>query len=122
MKIRIKGNSIRIRLTRPEVNVLCNEGQIQETTEFPTGLFSYEVMLSDTQENLSAALEENRIRFSLPEKLAENWPTNETVGFEEWVKLPNDTALHLLLEKDFQCLEVRSEDESDQYPNPKAIL
>jgi hypothetical protein len=122
MKIRIKGNSIRIRLTRPEVNVLCNEGQIRETTQFPTGLFSYEVMLSDTQENLSAALEENRIRFSLPEKLAENWPTNQTVGFEEWVKLPNDTALHLLLEKDFQCLEVRSEDESDQYPNPKAIL
>ncbi|MCE2612194.1 hypothetical protein LVD13_04355 [Flavobacteriaceae bacterium D16] len=122
MKIRIKGNSIRIRLTRSEVAILCTEGLIREITQFPTGKFNYEVILSDELETLSADLQENGICFSLPKNLAVNWPDNDTVGFEEWVKLTNDTSLHLLLEKDFQCLEVRAEDESDQYPNPKAIL
>ncbi|MBT8321636.1 MAG: hypothetical protein KJO90_08230 [Eudoraea sp.] len=122
MKIRIKGNSIRIRLTRSEVTLLCGEGLIRETTQFPSGIFSYEVTLSDNYDALNASLEDSGIRFFLPKRLAENWPVNETVGFEEWVKLGDDTSLHLLLEKDFQCLEVRAEDESDQYPNPKAIL
>ena len=122
MKIRIKGNSIRIRLTRTEVAKLCEEGIIRESTQFPSGSFTYEVVLTEKQEMLHASFEDNCIRFYLPKKLSENWPDNEIVGFEEWLSLANDNSLHLLLEKDFQCLEVRSEDESDQYPNPKAIL
>ncbi|MCX2719637.1 DUF7009 family protein [Lentiprolixibacter aurantiacus] len=122
MKIRIKGNSIRLRLTRNEVADLCTKGFIRETTRFPSGLFRYEVMISEVHNTLNAALEDNSICFYLPRKLSENWPDNETVGFEEWLPLTNDSTLHLLLEKDFQCLEARSEDESDQYPNPKALL
>ncbi len=122
MKIRIKGNSIRIRLTRTEVAKLCEEGNIHETTQFPSAQFTYEVLLSQEKDALCATLEDARIRFYLPAKLAENWPINETVGFEEWVNLNENSSLHLLLEKDFQCLEVRAEDESDQYPNPKALL
>lgn len=122
MKIRIKGNSIRIRLTRTEVATLCEEGAILETTRFPSGIFTYGVLLMDNQDSLNASLENDRIHFYLPRNMAEGWPNNETVGFEEWLHLTDDSSLHLLLEKDFQCLEVRSEDESDQYPNPKALL
>ena len=122
MKIRIKGNSIRIRLTRPEVAELCEKGSISEKTCIPKGVFSYGVQLSETEEHLRASMENNSICLYLPHVLAENWADNETVGFEERVPLANGDSLHLLLEKDFQCLEVRSEDETDQYPNPKAIL
>lgn len=33
MKLRILGNSIRIRLTRPEVEALAGAGHVEETTE-----------------------------------------------------------------------------------------
>ena len=113
VKIRIKGNSIRLRLTRTEVTDFCTKGVIRETTQFPSGLFTYEVVQSDHLETLTASLEDNNIRISLPDKLVENWQDNETVGFEECLPLPDGSSLHLLIEKDFQCLEVRAEDESD---------
>ncbi|MDX1315399.1 MAG: hypothetical protein R3356_07845 [Eudoraea sp.] len=122
MKIRIKGNSIRIRLTRSEVSDLCANGVIRETTQFPSGSFTYEVVQSDQLESLTASLADQGIRLSLPGKLLENWADNETLGFKEWLPLTDGSSLHLLVEKDFQCLEVREEDESDQYPNPKALL
>lgn len=122
MKIRIKGNAVRIRLTRSEVAQLGEAGAVREETHFPTGTFTYEVVRSGKHEVLSASLEDRLIRFYLPEELAAAWPGNETVGYENWVTINTETTLHLLLEKDFQCLEVRGEDESDQYPNPKAIL
>jgi hypothetical protein len=122
MKIRIKGNSIRIRLTRSEVARLSEQGIVRESTRFPDGVFSYEVILSKENKVLDAVFSENCIRFRLPENSGRHWPDDDRIGFEEWMPLGKDSTLHLLLEKDFQCLELRSEDESDQYPNPKATL
>jgi hypothetical protein len=51
--------------------------------------------------------------------MASNWDANDKVGFENTVSLKNGKTLHLLLEKDFTCLDDRGEDESDNYPNPK---
>ena len=39
----------------------------------------------------------------------------DRVGFEETV-----SGLHLLVEKDFTCLDSIEEDQSDNYPNPLA--
>ena len=122
MKIRIKGNTVRIRLTRSEVAQLSETGAVREVTHFPTGTFTYEVVRSGKDDVLSASLEDRLIRFYMPEELAASWPGNEIISYENWVTINTKTTLHLLLEKDFQCLEVRGEDESDQYPNPKAIL
>ena len=35
MKLRIKGNMVRLRLTQPEVARLRDAGQVIESTEFP---------------------------------------------------------------------------------------
>lgn len=122
MKIRIKGNSVRVRLTRSEVAELCSSGIIWETTAFPSGTFRYTVELSSKVETLTADLYPNKIALYLPFTDAKPWPENEVVGFENEMELPSGEKLHLLLEKDFTCLESRGEDESDQYPNPKASL
>ncbi|MFT5833421.1 MAG: hypothetical protein ACI97N_001048, partial [Cognaticolwellia sp.] len=46
---------------------------------------------------------------------------NNQVGFKYEMPLENGEILSLLLEKDFVCLDERGEDESDNYPNPKAM-
>ncbi|MCK0160853.1 DUF7009 family protein [Allomuricauda sp. F6463D] len=119
MKIRIKGNSVRFRLTQSEVKQLSETGSITENTVFGTNVLQYKVKLMPSIQNLRASYSNNQIVMMVPEQDGKNWFHNETVGFENGMELPEGKELHLLLEKDFTCLEDRNEDQSDNYPNPK---
>ena len=121
MKIRIRGNSVRFRLTKPEVEKLCTKGKIEETTSFPDKNFHYRVELSDQNEQLSASYAEDCITIHLPRSKAEGWESNDLVGYEYYLQLNSGEQLFLLLEKDFTCLTDRGEDESANYPNPKEL-
>ena len=119
MKIRIKGNSVRFRMTQSEVKQLSETGSVMETTEFEQATFAYEVQLESTITELQASFFENTIIMKVPKDMGIHWFDSDTVGFENRVVLTNGNPLHLLLEKDFTCLENTSEDQSDNYPNPK---
>ncbi len=119
MKIRIKGNSIRFRLTQSEVKQLSETGSITETTELMGNVFQYQVKLIPEANQLRASYTNHTILLMVPETDGKNWFHTNTVGFEHEMELPNGKKLHLLLEKDFTCLENRAEDQSDNYPNPK---
>jgi len=119
MKIRIKGNSIRFRLTQSEVQQLSETGSVKETTIFGPNVFQYQVKLMSSVQNLQASYYNDTILMMIPEADGKNWFHNDTIGFEHEVELSKGKKLHLLLEKDFTCLENRDEDQSDNYPNPK---
>lgn len=119
MKIRIKGNSVRFRMTQSEVKQLSETGSVMETTEFEQATFAYEVRLEPKITELQASFFENTIIMKVPKDMGIHWFDSDTVGFENRVVLTNGNPLHLLLEKDFTCLENTSEDQSDNYPNPK---
>jgi hypothetical protein len=121
MKIRIKSNSIRIRLTKTEVENFSNEGFIEEKTEFGNNDFSYRIESSATHQELTAAYIENRIVIYIPMAIAKNWTSTDQVGFENKMDIGNDKHLFLLIEKDFVCLDNTVEDQSDNYPNPNAV-
>ena len=121
MKIRIRGNSIRFRLTRPEVETLCTKGSVTESTSFADNQFVYSVELSEYYDQLSAIFADNTITLYLPANISLDWHKNEVVGFENQLVLANGESLHLLVEKDFTCLVDRGEDESDNYRNPKSL-
>ncbi len=120
MKIRIKGNTIRFRLTRPEVETLCAEGHIEEKTPFAGNVFNYAVQKRNDA-YLNASFIGNTIILHVPANLLEGWDRNDLVGFEHRMDLGEKGSLFLLLEKDFVCLDQRNYDQSDQYPNPKAL-
>ena len=120
MKIRIKGNSIRYRLTKTEVEAFCSTGHIAEQTEFNSNSFTYELKAKTGISQLEANFTNNTITLYLPENQRHNWHTNTKVGFENRMTLAAGKELSLLVEKDFVCLDVRDEDESDNYPNPLA--
>lgn len=118
MKIRIKGNFVRYRLTRSEVEKLAAEGFISEETHFPNGVFVYTLQSVPGLDHLSAECKNNTIAMFFPESERMNWYHSERVGYSHSLLLPDGTKLELLLEKDFVCLDETVEDQSDNYPNP----
>ncbi|MDX1328678.1 MAG: hypothetical protein R3299_13330 [Arenibacter sp.] len=120
MKIRIRGNSIRYRLTRTEVELLQKTGYIAEHTAFNGAQFTYAIKAVKNLNALEANFQKNTITLLFP--LVENkvWADIDRVGYENKMVLNDGQILKLLLEKDFVCLDERLEDESDNYPNPAA--
>jgi hypothetical protein len=121
MKIRIKGNSIRIRLTQIEVKNFADNGFIEEATEFIDNKLFYALAVSTNVSELSAQMIDNKITLLVPESIAQNWTTTDLVGIENKFDIGNDKKLFLLVEKDFVCLDNTFEDQSDMFPNPNAV-
>jgi hypothetical protein len=121
MKIRIKGNSIRIRLTQTEVKNFADIGYIEEATEFIDNKLFYALATSPNVSELSAQMVGNKITLLVPENIAQNWITTDLVGFENKFDIGGGKKLFLLVEKDFVCLDNTFEDQSDMFPNPNAV-
>ncbi|MCD6012135.1 MAG: hypothetical protein K0Q79_1997 [Flavipsychrobacter sp.] len=121
MKLRIKGNSIRIRLSRTEVDNLAKNGYIDEHTDFGNNTLTYALQSKDGINTLEAAFENGKVTMYVPSNVVPSWPTNDTVGFENLMSLPNGKELYLLLEKDFKCIDNSMEDQSDNYENPNSM-
>jgi hypothetical protein len=120
MKIRIKGNSLRIRLTRPEVDFFGREGYIEEKTSFGNTCLIYALKSDPEISELSAEFSDNQITMFIPENDAKNWTTTERISCENEIETGEGKKLFLLVEKDFKCLDNTTEDQSDNYENPLA--
>ncbi len=118
MKLRINGNSLRIRLTRSEVGKLAVTGCLEEQTLFAGNKFVYALQSVENVNELSATLGTNKITMFVPGKLIKDWPENNVVGFNSKMPVAENDMLYLLLEKDFVCLDETTEDQSDNYGNP----
>ncbi|MCM4162933.1 MULTISPECIES: DUF7009 family protein [unclassified Arenibacter] len=118
MKIRIKGNSIRYRLTKTEVEAFCKVGFYEEQTGFKDQIFKYVLRSRENISHLEADFKNGTITMYLPEQNKKEWANSELVGFQHSISIGKDMELHLLLEKDFVCLDETVEDQSDNYPNP----
>lgn len=124
MKLRILDNSVRLRLTRAEVDTVCEEGRIEGRTRFiETRDFSYVLESSRATTTPSASFDGKTIRVRLPETTVREWGASEQVSIRSESTLTGGETLSLLVEKDFACLAPRKdEDESDMYPHPRSTL
>ena len=115
MKLRIKGNSLRLRLTRGEVAELKEGGQVFETVTFGSGSnFIYKIDSVDEKDRISADFHANELVVSVPASLVQEWAVSDQISLEA-----NELQPTILIEKDFACLEPRQdEDETDMFPNP----
>ena len=122
MKIRIKGNSIRIRLTRPEVDEFAQDGYLEEMTEFGNSTLLYVLQSMEGIPGLDADFEDGKITMYVPANIPAEWAKNETVGYENNLDMGNGRSLYLLLEKDFKCIDAPPhEDQSDNFENPNKV-
>jgi len=123
MKLRIRGNSLRLRLKRGEVDSLAAGNKLIEETEFPGSVFSYSLQLSD-DEDMVATFANGRIEVSMPREIIPEWADTDLVTLYTEQELPGESKLEILVEKDFSCLEPghhrNCEDDQDTYPHPSA--
>lgn len=120
MKLRTRGNSIRLRLTQGEVARLHHEGAVSEVIEFVGTALAYSIRTT-TKPQVYAEYRNNEICVYAPSSVVKDWAESDTVGFEHEMDLGQGKSLKLLVEKDFTCLKPRSdEDESDNFPNPNS--
>ena len=119
MKLRIRGNSIRLRLLPGEVAQLGATGEVTEKTVFVQSNLIYTLRTSRVVKELSANFADNEIVVTLPDTVARDWVESNEVGIEaEQVISPNET-LKILVEKDFVCLDrAGDEDNQNAYPHP----
>ncbi|GAC1301025.1 MAG: hypothetical protein NVSMB24_03060 [Mucilaginibacter sp.] len=114
MKIRIKGNALRYRLNRSDIAQLTKVGFLEDKIDFGEQSLLYALQLTDSG-SLSATFVNNTITLNMPKNMINEWENADKVGFEH-----TTGDLHLLVEKDFTCLDKVDEDQSDNYPNPLA--
>lgn len=112
MKIRIKGNSLRYRLTKSEIAKLWSAGFLEERTEFAGKTLVYAIVTAN-DDKLSADYIADRIVLSMPRTMIDELNNTDRVGFDD-----GTGPVSLLVEKDFVCIDRVEEDQRDNYPNP----
>ena len=122
MKLRIRDNSVRLRLTQSEVEAASREGMVTAHTTFPGGhVFTYRLESSPASVKPEAFFAAGEMTVRVPEETVLGWASSEQVSISGEQSVNDDVALKILVEKDFACLAPREdEDESDMYPHPDA--
>lgn len=121
MKLRIRGNSIRLRIQQQEVKLLLDKGLVNERTPLGSRVFHYGIESSSSAEALVATFDGEGIRILVPHKILEEWCRSEELSLYS-EQSSGGEILKILVEKDLKCIKPRTspmwEDESDAYPNP----
>jgi hypothetical protein len=117
MKLRIKGNTIRFRLTQGEVARLRAGEALRETTEFAAAqILAYRLEPAAGIGAMQAGFENGVVTVRLPESEVVAWADGDAVGM-----YGRPGVLDVAIEKDFQCLaRAGSTEEADAFPNPHA--
>ena len=120
MKLRIKGNSIRYRLTQSEVKIVEQTGLVKDQIKFSNSIsLEYEIKAATGLEYVEATYSEDKITLKVNESLIRDWAHSDQVTISSSLDLSSNENLTILIEKDFKCLSPRDEDESDMFPHPK---
>ena len=115
MKLRLQGNSVRLRLTRSEVERLRETGLVEESVDFGAGdVFAYRLHSTSEQGPVAVGYRHGAMTVSVPSEGAQAW----AVPGEEGIYAQSG-PVSISIEKDFRCL-TRSHEESerDAFPHP----
>lgn len=121
MKLRLRENSLRLRLLQTEVKNLSEHGFVAEKITFAPGqTFVYRLEISDRAGAVSADFGNGRIKIKIPRTTAENWIETDLVGLRSEQETSGEKPLSILIEKDFVCVDRPADADSlDAFPHPK---
>jgi len=119
MKLRIHGNSLRLRLSQSEVAQFSKTGFVEDSTQFAPGVkFAYTIECCSSLPAPQASYQDHWLRIQVPAAAAKEWFTTDRIAISADQPLESDKSLSILIEKDFQCLHGGEQRDPDAYPNP----
>jgi len=107
MKLRLKPNSVRLRLNRTEVTKFANTGEILETIQFPgLAVLRYGLRVLSGASPEAVRLENSELILTIPAVDARAWASrDEEIGLYYDQRLDGGGSLRIMIEKDFQCVD-----------------
>ncbi len=109
MKLRIRANTLRLRLNQKEVKALAAGNILREGIEFPGGNSLAYILKSDPAADPQALFEGGRIQIIAPRALIRQWAENEDLGI--YFDLPTGAEpLKISIEKDLVCIDGPAEE------------
>lgn len=118
MKLRLHGNSLRLRLNQADVAQFSKTGYVEETIAFgPAACFSYILESCSKIATPRAVFQNNELRVQVSCAATNEWVTTDRVGISGEQILANGKPLSILIEKDFKCMH-SDEQDPNAYPNP----
>ena len=119
MKLRIRGNSIRIRVSQTELAAIADTGRVEDVIEFAPGVRLRYGLSVVEQGSVEASYEGDQVFVNLPRPSVDRWLAPDQVGIDSVQTIADGRELKILVEKDFTCLAPREgEDDTDLFPNP----
>jgi len=116
MKLRCTENSIRIRIRKSELDQLAQTKRVEEKVRFGNQVvLTFALSINESMQQVAATLLDNNLVVNLPKSAANEWINSNQVGIEVNKEIPNNESLHILIEKDFPCLDRENEDKSDTF-------
>ncbi len=121
MKLRIRGNSVRFRLAKSELEQISEAGFAEDAVQFPSGpALRYRVEVSRNG-TLAASFTSSLVKVTVPEAEVRRWLDPKEVSIRGEQPLDGGGTLKILVEKDFECLVPRpDEDSGDLFENPRS--
>jgi hypothetical protein len=120
MKLRIKGNSLRLRVSPSEVARLFDSGRVEETIQFaaqPDAGLTYALECGEDRGEVFVRYRPQEVTVVLPATQARSWAEGDQVGIYGESDV-GGRALTLAVEKDFACLDDAEQGNQDTFPNP----
>ncbi len=104
MKLRIHGNSLRLRISEADLNRLRWEGRLECWMGLgPDRRFTYSIEASNDAELITALYESDSLTLVMPRDWIDGWNPSEEVRFESMQDIDGDQQLHIIVEKDLKC-------------------
>lgn len=119
MKLRIRENTLRIRITQSELDSLGKDNYIESRIQFPNGTSLRYGMQSEKVQDTTIQFENNEIQIGIGISDMETILDEANVGIQS-MHTTDVGTLDLLIEKDFSCLHKRGIEDADTFPNPNA--
>lgn len=120
MKLRIRENSVRLRLGRSEVLRLADERVLHEETDFGGGRKLGYALHADDIPAAVATFDGATVVVRIPHEAARRLADSDQVSIDARQPLEGGAELKILVEKDFECLDApASEPQDDAFPNPQ---
>ena len=120
MKLRIKGDSLRLRVARSELVRLMSDGRVEETVHFGSAkdaVLTYGLAHRQSPRDISVEYSAKRVTILLSSEAAYRWAEGDDTGIYGESEIENG-VLNLAVEKDFACLDGNEADNEDTFPNP----
>ncbi|HEY7672167.1 MAG TPA: hypothetical protein VIC71_08115 [Gammaproteobacteria bacterium] len=119
MKLRIRGNTLRLRVSKSELATVLKRGAVQDAIRFgPRARLVYRLEVA-AGDRFGAELTGDSIVVRAPRAAVAKWGRDDEVSMRGKQRIGGGRTLAILVEKDFECLKPRAgDDATDLFVNP----